>query len=276
MLSTPRPGSLLLDNSTYFASRSLLDDGAQLSPELVYNLASFLECLVIADKTFLAPTNFWHPDPSNPLFRADGPCSAIVFEGESDDSLRELFEAATTQSIMDLSSSKITTLLPLLMPRTMPRGPVDPGAVQWQMSQWLDPIAEDPRTFIDVYSVGVFMSDPQIWPFLKTLPRASLKDPQATLERHVAQYLLRTNVAVELGRFVPYHPHSHRVAFVVAKGISADSAPTSLLRTAESDIARRLSLWHTTQGTTPEVEVDIPLVLAVVLSGASDPSDVFR
>ncbi|MEP6960848.1 MAG: hypothetical protein ABI995_10690, partial [Acidobacteriota bacterium] len=80
-------------------------------------------------------------------------------------------------------------------------------------------------------------------------------------ETQLAHYLLRTNTAFQLSGLMPYLPHSNRVRFVMRKmgvRLSGEQDPgVNLLRVTEQSFP-----------------AEVPLILSVVLSGATNPGDV--
>jgi hypothetical protein len=176
----------------------------------------------------------------------------------------ELFTDAVTAGIEDCQNSRLLALLPYV--------DADLSATRQMLFSWLPLISSDPRNFVAVYSGKVLATDRNARQFLATLPQTETET--ASSSRGLAQYLLRTNVALELSEQFPYHPHSHRVDFVSEKLLTVARQSVSLnldlLRQTEIEAATALAREIPSLA----LESDLPLVLAVVLSGAHNTADI--
>jgi hypothetical protein len=134
---------------------------------------------------------------------------------------------------------------------------------------------------MDEYLNTVFITDQYSSKFqVSTFPSGVAIDaPQV---RHVAQYLLRTNVAIELATAenatgIPYHPHSHRTRYVLdilRKG--GRFTPEYLLRYLESEIAqRRDDIRSALPFAFPSFMEQAPLIMTV-FSGSTCPKDILK
>jgi hypothetical protein len=259
---TRRAGAVLIDNSTYFAVMRALE-GLPLTPEIVYNLAVFLEALVLADEVYLSPTTGWHPTADDPLFAAAGPCRAVQFSDYTEDQLRSIFATAVRQSLDDVNDLAVRSAVPLYA------DPLETGSV---VGAWATSVRDDPMAFARTYSVAVFITDPASLSVVSRLP--DVGDPGMPAAERVAHYLLRTNVALELSREFTYYPHSHRVAFVAHKLGLYQQPAVVLLHEAERGIRENLANLVQLSNGVSLFEDDVPLILAVVLSNSKVPSDI--
>jgi hypothetical protein len=154
------------------------------------------------------------------------------------------------------------------------------------MHSWRQAIDEDPTRFLRVYSGAVFITDQSSESVVQGFETEVRRDADAS--RHLAQFLLRTNVALQLsgsatGAIMPYHPHSFRTGYVAQKVSQVTrrslSLSTALLRHLEAeqrDVAQQLRerSWLSVWGAFATLGDDAPLVLAVALHGASTPDDL--
>lgn len=277
--------ALLLDNSTYFSVRQSLAGGG-LDAELVYNLASFAECLVFSDRLVTAPTLAWRPTAADPLFMGKAVCQQYSLDALTDADLKAVFATAISESRQDLSSAERQDPSPAPDPVDAPYALDDATRANAAalLTGWARSAAEDPRHFVNTYSGAVFLTDEgsrKVIASIDTDVRESA-DPA----RHLAQYLLRTNVALELTRAhqgaLPYHPHSHRAPLVVRKLVrlrrAASSLAGELARAAEAEVRTQVAELRSSLlarfGAFAELDADVPLILGTVLLDAKEPSDV--
>ncbi len=257
-----RPGAALIDNSTYFAFTRALE-GLPLTPDIVYNLATFLEAVVLADEIHLSPTTGWQPSAEDRLFADTGPCRAVQFADYTEDQLRSIFATAVRQSLEDVRNSAVRSAVPL---------DADPLEIGSFVGAWATSVRDDPLAFAGTYSVAVYITDPASLSVIARLPNVG--DPGMPAAQRVAHYLLRTNVALELSREFTYYPHSHRVAFVAHKLGLYQQPAVVLLHDAEQGIRERVAKLVQMSNGVSLFEDDVPLVLAVVLSNSKAPSDI--
>jgi hypothetical protein len=274
-LSAKALSTVFIDNSTYFSFKKLSSD-AILDADSVYNAANFLECLVTADRIFLAPTVYWKAGAEDTLFTARGPCIQAPHEKVSDEKLRSVFVASINSALKDLTIHQEIRALGLDRNSTF--------EAKELVQKWLSHVENDPREFLSTYSGAVYKSDQATQLFLSNTENEL--DSKAGQARHAAQYLLRTNVALEFAGalnqiVVPYHPHSHRAAYVMRKLAAIHKSSTSLgarlFQEAELLGQRHAqalkSSWLGNLGTFDKLN-EGPLILAVCLSGARDPSEI--
>jgi hypothetical protein len=269
----------LIDNSTYFSFKYTINE-AQIDASLVYNMANFLESLVCAESIVLAPTSAWRPDQTDLLFKSGSVCSQYSFDNMDNDEISKTFVSSIESSLSDIEKRELGL-------------PVGSSAklitnVRNIFLDWRAKVSDDPQAFIDTYSGAVFFTDVGTSQFVASLGTDVSKSE--SIARHIAQYLLRTNVALEIldkeaGQCIAYHPHSHRAGFVFRKlsmqGKYAMSLASTILREAETEVTKKLeekkahslaSKFGAFQVTDPEM----PLVLAVALSGASSPEEIIH
>ena len=251
----PSPSdSVLLDNSTYFSAKIAIQESV-LDSQSVLNLATLLEAVVLKENVFFAPTSVWHPGcDDEPLFGPSSPCHSMSLGSFPRANLSGLFKAALQSSLEDLSDEALSLHTPHGMSQ-------DVNGTRNTLLTWLAALEEDLDQFVETYSAKVFGTDQAALRFLSTLPvTRSEGQPE---EKQFAHYLLRTNTAYQLSALMPYLPHSNRVRFVLKKlgvRLSGERDPgVNLLRVAERSLP-----------------ADVPLVLSVVLSGATTPDDILR
>jgi hypothetical protein len=194
--------------------------------------------------------------------------------GEHD--LRDVFKNAIASAEEDVNDPSVQSLLQF--------GSMV-GAAAGAILKEFSEKAEDALSFMDEYSASVFITDENSRGYIKTLNTGlEQEDPH---ERHIAQYLLRTNVAIELATAqgqsgIPYHPHSHRTHYVVRKLESdrqrARFSANYLLRYVESEIGEHnQETYSNSEGIFgfPSFEDQAPLI-TTVLSGANGPEDITK
>jgi len=269
--------SLLLDNSTYFSFKHLVLE-EKLDANSIYNAANFLESIVLSDSITMAPTIAWHPDASDVLFKDGNVCSQYPVDSLTDKQLIQIFRDAVEASISDLFVRQTRNYL-RISDKSLP-------VTRDTLLGWKNEIIENPRQFLYTYSGAVFLTDSGSRHFVSKFTTDVTEDSPAS--RHIAQYLLRTNVALELldigqTTTLAYHPHSNRAAFVFSKmaqnGRSSISMAKTVLREAELTIKKQLQGKKEQSllsrfGAFRETETDMPLVLSVVLSGATEPGQL--
>ncbi len=251
----PSPSdSVLLDNSTYFSAKIAIQE-ALLDSQSVFNLATLLEAIVLKENIFLAPTSNWRPGRDDePLFGSSCPCHSMTLDSFSREELHALFKEALQSSLADVGDEALTLHTPHGVN-------ADVNGTRNTLLVWLSALDQDLDDFVENYSAKVLGTDRAAARFLATLPVT--RSEGQTAEKHFAHYLLRTNTAFHLARLMPYLPHSNRVRFVLKKlGVTWSGEP---------DLA--VNLLRITERALP---VDIPLVLSVVLSGATTPDDILQ
>jgi len=271
MVATSRQaGSVLIDNSTYFSSTVAIESHLVGEAATLYNLANFVECLVLYDLIKLAPTINWSPGECDDLlFGPSGPCQSLLFSEFSNTRLSEIYSFAIEAAITELTSPSLpTSALAGIVPYVM----ADFAKTRAILFDWHRTAKEQPMDFTPIYSGKVFATDSASRVFLATLPPAVNED--AAQEQQLAHYLLRTCVAIELSSDIPYHPHSFRADFVCERLRRArrrfGELSTLLMRHSEEFAKAVLSQ------SVPYVvqRSSVPLVLAVVLSGAARPDAI--
>jgi hypothetical protein len=95
-------GAVLVDNSTYFSARDLLES-QRVDAYRVYNLANLLESIVVADSIVVSPTSAWQPSSADSLFVGDGPCKNLVLTNSSDEELGEIFAKSISAGMLDVT-----------------------------------------------------------------------------------------------------------------------------------------------------------------------------
>jgi hypothetical protein len=260
-----QPSSVLIDNSTYFSSRVAIAEGLIDQAETLYNLANFLECLVLNDTVRLAPTINWSPGADDAvLFGPGGPCQPLHFSDFSEKRLSEIYRMALEAAVMDLTCLSSTGLAGVI-----PYVTADASVTRAILLDWHALASDRPEDLTPIYSGKVFATDRASKTFLTMLPAAV--DEGAGQELQFAHYLFRTCVAIELSAEIPYHPHSFRVDFVCEKLRRARQrfADLSTLLLRFSEDFRKGILSQSAPYTVQRSNV--PLILATVLSGAARP-----
>lgn len=261
----------LIDNSTYYSSKIAIEEGV-LTAQTVYNLATFLECLVVADKVGFAPTTLWYPGIADGyLFEADGPCVRLPSVAESDEEARRVFVRAIDESLSDLDGPVVRRQFASSVAEEARR----------LLSGYRTKAQEDPAGFMETYSGIVYLTDEGASAYFEeTFGKEGRALPAG---QHLTNYLLRSNVAMEISDRLIYHPHSQRVPLVCNKmGVQAKQSPSlasDLIRYVEKEMKQ--TLMHNARESLLMqfkpfacMDHDMPLVLAVVLSGASTPGDI--
>jgi len=256
-------GRLLLDNSVYYSAKTILHDGST-DGRGIFNLASFLEALVLAEEVYVAPTTDWSPDFSDaPLFGPQGPCRQFSLSSYEDDELGALFKSAISECIDDLADDR--------MPGVLPRIDADMSLTQRALLDWHNQVAKDPRGFIKTYSGRVPLGDPGANAVINSIPSEERMTPELSL----ANFLLRSNVALLLPAV--YQPHSNRIHFVAEKIERIRRKHTlaiTLLRQAEETVSTEIGEVLKHAGRRDTFTSQIPLILAVALSGATNRADL--
>lgn len=263
--------AVLLDNSTYFsATRALAEH--RLDSDAVENLANLLECIVIADHIYVAPTVAWHPEKSDALFQQDGPCSQVRLGEWPDADLADLFNEAIDASLQDVRVLDVWQSLGCSLN--------DAVSATQILQRWHTSAKDDPAGFVEQYSGVVFLTDPGSLATVSKL--ASLVSEGDTPAHHLAQFLLRTNVALALSKEYIYHPHSKRLDYVTGRLSRAQKAASELsqllIRESESTISKVISEAQT--GSLLSMfgafnhQAHLPLVLSAVLGQASSADEI--
>jgi hypothetical protein len=254
--------------------------GEQLTAGSLHNTATFLECLIVADEIIMAPTVAWAPDSSDDaLFANTGICHQFRSDSLNDLSWREVFIRAAQASLTDTSDLKARDLLGIEEDSIKDTRDI--------IESWLPAMGTDPMGFMKTYSEPVMLTDVATQRYMHTFD--TNMSMRTKFSRHAAQYLLRTNVALQLSMELPditfpYHPHSHRSAFVAQKIAKASARPRTnlssvLIGEAETTIQRIVEEFGQTAllasiGAFRTHERELPLVLAVVLSGSASKDEV--
>ena len=222
--------------------------------------------IVFAEKVFLSPTLIWSPAPNDPLFSANGPCQQLHAEKWNDDVSHAVLTRALQDSLKDVTDHNPALPYPrAARARTLKL-----------INEWIKAADRNPRELLQQYSDVVHWTDVGSWKVLSNLESTD-SHPQY---RRLAQFLFRTNVAHVLCDHIPYQPHSHRADLICSKFRASNSAninlATSILKLAEQEIGAQLSKDRILGlfGAFSQMESDIPLVLSVILSGTSDPSEL--
>lgn len=264
-------GAVLIDNSTYFSAVDLLT-GQSMDAYRVFNLANLLECVVISEQIVVSPTQAWQPSNEDVLFSTEGPCRNLTFDGSSDEELGQLFRTAIIAAIRDVESRRV-------MRRLGYSPPVSQAAARL-LRRWRNEAEDDPQNFINQYSGAVYLTDSASRGKVAALP--TVTSGSAGAEYHLAQFLLRANVAYNLSARWAYHPHSHRIDYVSMRMrqsnyevlnlgreilIETESATSVALdaRQRESLLREFGAFRH---------ESPVPFVLAAVLSQCRRPEDI--
>jgi hypothetical protein len=268
----------LIDNSTYFSFKYSIQRN-EIDADLVYNMANLLETLVFSEKILLAPTNAWKPDKSDLLFQSkDVECSQFSLENLSEEEIKDLYLLSLKDSISDIKYRSLNLTYGLQNNKIK--------EVYTLLKSWQIQVQNNPKSFIDTYSGAVFLTDKGS---THTLLQLNTQTHNIENEaRHIAQYLLRTNVAINLlgtnnETCISYHPHSHRAKFVFNKlslqSQRSMSLASTILNDASSEITKILDDKKkysilSSFGAFQTTESDLPLILAVALSGATKPEDI--
>lgn len=266
--------NVLIDNSTYNSFRMAIEENL-LDAHIIYNMANFLECVVVADKVFLAPTIIPLLDlrKPNPLFTKDGPCIQLTAIASDEAVVAGTLKKAITESIRDLSGKAITDLSTVTH--------ADRNKTHRLLESWQVEVDKAPLDFMKTYSVPVYLTDAGTSKLLNEAFPGYRKAMH--LHHHLAHYLLRCNVAMEMAERLVYHPHSHRTPLVCEKmalnARQSASLASALIRDAEGVIEDKISAKAREAFLLPyklfsSQDTDLPLVLAVVLSGAKMPDDI--
>lgn len=265
--------SVLIDNSIYHSFRAAMDENA-LDAHTVYNMANFIECLVISDRIFLAPTIHRSVDQMkmDPLFQREGLCIELENVAQNDADAKLIFTQAIKQSLDDLSRESLLYFLGMEN--------VDLAAAQRVLQSWQQKVDVSSQGFMETYSRPVYVTDLETSKlFDKVFPGYRELVP---VHEHLAHYLLRCNVALQLSEGLVYHPHSYRTPLICEKlnveARQSASLISELVRYTESRIEDRLSIdnlqvlrryWMAYAS-----DLDMPLILSVVLSGARGKDDI--
>jgi hypothetical protein len=159
--------SILIDNSTYFSTKVLLGN-KDLDAETVYNLANFLESLVLTDRIRLAPTSNWSPDSTDTaLFGPGKPCEQVTLSSFAEEQVGAIFRDAVIACLDDCQNSQLVGLLPC----------VDAKMAETQriLLSWMPLISSSPQDFVSVYSGKVLATDRNSRQFLATLPQTEME-----------------------------------------------------------------------------------------------------
>ncbi len=245
-------------------------EGGELDAASLYNATKFIEALVTVDELHTAPTSCWEPDAHDTLFSI-GVCRQIVADEIGYSNLSEIFTKSIQSALRDISEPTVRSMLGIdneIYGLCLP------------ILEELKRKAENPINFFDYYSGSVYITDANSG--AKVQRTGSGLDPDAPRERHLVQYLLRTNVAMELAaatnNFVgmPYHPHSHRTNYVVDKLKRERSRvrfdPDFLLRCTSEGVAARNRELSGSFGFS-ESEAHKPLIMTA-MSGAASREDI--
>ncbi len=269
----------LIDNSTYFSFKSAIG-GKDINASVLYNLTNFLECLIFTDQVILAPTVSWCPDVSDILFEKHKVCSQYPIKTDGNNGLQNVFIKALVSSTTDLNSHG----LPIISRYSKK----EIKAANALINNWKEEVQKSPKEFLKTYSGAVFETDNNSKDYVNSLNTGiEINDDR---HRHLAQYLLRTNVALEITSIDPnnpiaYHPHSHRKKFVSSKlsklNKEAMGLATSLLKTIESSaeqvITRRIdNSMLSSLGAFSHIDTQCPLILNIVLSGSNSASEIIE
>jgi len=266
--------NVVIDNSTYLSFKTAVN-WKVLDAHTVYNMANFLECLVIADRVFLAPTILWDAVAIDweHLFEAGHPCAQLEQIAPNRDETVIVFRKAIEESVKDLSLRVI---------RGVAReSGADLDLTRALLQSWRVQAHTDPDSFMQIYSEPHAITDLGAKMWHRTLVPGWIETGPP--HEHLAHYLLRCNVAMEISDRVVYHPHSHRMPLVCAKmklkAGQSTSLVSALIRDTEAEIEKRISATAREALLSPyepfaSVDVDLPLVLAVVLSGAKAPDQI--
>jgi len=271
LTASTQAGSVLIDNSTYFSSTVAIASHLVGEAATLYNLANFVECLVLYDTIKLAPTINWSPGENDDLlFGPSGPCQPLLFSDFSDNRLSEIYVSAIEAAITGLPSPSLPTSA---LAGILPYVTADFAETRAILLNWHGIAKEQPKDFAPIYSGRVFATDSAGRAFLTNLP-AAVNNEDAAQEQQLAHYLLRTCVAIEMSSDIPYHPNSFRVEFVCERLRRArrrfGEISTLLMRYSEEFAKAVLS-----QSAPYAVQKSsVPLVLAVVLSGAERPDAI--
>ena len=265
--------NVLIDNSTYYSFKTAVQEN-WLDANVVYNMANFLECLVVADKVFLAPTTLWQPEPTDSdLFANDGPCLAMQTVASDESEVARIFKSAIDESTGDISNKLIRS--------SFTNSTNDLEKTKNLLHSWKKELGKDSSAFMETYSGIVDYTDTGTSKFFMDTFDTDRKSIPSF--QKLAHYLLRTNVAMEMSKRLVYHPHSHRTPLVcekmALKSRQSASLVAALIRSAEGVIEERLSeIAHTTILQPYRIfsskNTNLPLILAVVLSGTRDPVDI--
>jgi hypothetical protein len=101
--------AILIDNSTYFSFRGLIEQG-DIDPPSLYNAMKFVEALITVDELRTAPSSRWRPGQSDELF-AKGICSALSASSFGEKCLREIFRKAIHAAEHDVNEPNVQKLL---------------------------------------------------------------------------------------------------------------------------------------------------------------------
>jgi adenosylhomocysteine nucleosidase len=265
--TTSSASSVLIDNSTYFSAKRLLYENL-LDAYTLFNLANFLECVVVAENVMLAPTLAWEPGEEDSLFRNDGPCAKVRLEDWPDDDLGFLFDSAIRAGIKSLSSSGFGYQ------------DHDVDAALRLLRQWRSDVQDSPRDFLIQYSGAVYINDTASREAVAAMPTVTGVDASPCY--HLAQYILRSNVAYELSSIWTYHPHSHRLSFISQRmqGANRESLHLGqeLIRAAEVRIGQEIETQRRTALLANfgafKHELRLPLILSSVLSQSRSADEI--
>ena len=265
--------NVLIDNSTYYSLKVAVQENL-LDANTVYNMANFVECLIVADKVLLAPTTLWYPDHSDgELFATDGPCAPLQAVADDERGVARVFQKAIDESITDLSSKVIKS--------SFSSATHDLNKTASLLRSWKTQVNEDPSAFMETYSGLVYLTDVGSSKFSTETFGSHTKSMPSY--HHLANFLLRTNVAMEISERLVYHPHSHRAPLVskkmALKGHQSASLVSALIGDAEGVIEEKFSAIAREAVLSPykmfsSEDTGLPLVLGVVLSGAKTPADL--
>ncbi|MEU4733121.1 hypothetical protein [Streptomyces sp. NPDC023588] len=265
-------GAVLMDNSTYFSARDLLQSG-QVDAYRVYNLANLVESIVVADSIILSPTSAWQPSDADSIFIGDGPGRNLLLTNSSDEELGEIFTKSIAAGTRDVTRRSLNRL---------GYGPQTARPTLQLLRQWQSEAERDPRGFIQQYSGAVYLTDPASRDVVSSI--STVTTDRSPPEYHLAQFLLRSNVAYELSSRWAYHPHSHRLDYISRRMRRSNSEAlyvgNDLLREAESATDRVLDQQQRVSALRQfgafKHDSNVPFILSAVLSQCTMPDDVLR
>ncbi len=258
----------------YFSFRGLIETG-EVDPPSLYNAIKFIEAIITVDELRTAPTYRWNPSEPDVLF-TKGICRALSAHSIGDIELRNIFARAIYSAERDLTDPKLQSALNI--------GSQQSEAARKILNEFAER-SQEPYSFMEEYSGAVFNTDKNNSKYQVAL-HTGLEE-NAPPERHLAQYLLRTNVAIELAAAqddsgIAYHPHSHRVRYVVRKFECelerARFSAQHLLHFLGTEVeSRNEEIRSGLEGAFgfPGTIEHAPLIMTV-LSGVSTPDDILK
>lgn len=264
---------ILTDNSTLISVDASIPSRA-IDANVVYNLSSMCELIVLNETLWVPPAIYRSFESVDKLF-TKGYVQTVQFP-QLDFEPIGFFREVISRARHDLGDRKIKNF--------SAKGTiVSLKKVDGELRRLKEKLLQDPKQFIDHdYLVPVMDTDKftatKLRPFWKEMLH------QHYNERDFAQYLLRSNTMFQLSRWLPYHPHSHRLPYFNLKlreqRKEAKSLAKFLLSQLEKYFEKRSKTLNEIARQVFELQrlrrfdLEIPIVMIAVLRDCSSPDGI--